>query len=62
MAWIRVTSTWRWNVNPATCIVYKPGEYNVPRACAELAVAAGKAEHDRRRRPRAEKVKPHAEG
>lgn len=50
MAWIRVTETWRWNVNPATCIVYKPGDHNVPRRCAELAIAAGKAEKLPRRR------------
>lgn len=41
--WIRVTETFRWKPNYGTTIVYKPGEYNVPRACATLAVEAGKA-------------------
>lgn len=41
--WIRVTETFRWKPNAGTTIVYKPGTYNVPRACAALAVAAGKA-------------------
>ena len=43
MAWIRVTDKWEWKPNAGTTIVYKPGVYNVPRACATLAVAAGKA-------------------
>lgn len=43
MAWIRVTDKWEWRPNYGTTIVYKPGVYNVPRACATLAVAAGKA-------------------
>jgi hypothetical protein len=43
LAWIRVTEKWSWKPNVGTTIVYKPGDYNVPRACATLAVAAGKA-------------------
>lgn len=43
MAWARMTETFRWKPTPATCVKYQPGEYNVPRRCAELAVAAGKA-------------------
>lgn len=43
MAWIRVTDKWEWRPNYSTTIVYKPGIYNVPRACATLAVAAEKA-------------------
>jgi len=43
MAWIRVTDKWEWRPNYGTTIVYKPGVYNVPRACATLAIAAGKA-------------------
>lgn len=43
MAWIRVTEKWEWRPNYGTTIVYKPGTYNVPRACATLAIAAGKA-------------------
>lgn len=43
MTWIRVTDKWEWRPNYGTTIVYKPGEYNVPRACATLAIAAGKA-------------------
>lgn len=43
MAWIRVTETFRYRPSAGTCIVYKPGTYNVPTAAATLAVAAGKA-------------------
>lgn len=43
MAWIRVTSLWKWKPTAASCVVYQPGEYNVPRRAAELAVAQGKA-------------------
>lgn len=43
MTWIRVTETFRYKPNAGTTIVYKPGEYNVPRACATLAIVAGKA-------------------
>lgn len=43
MAWIRVTEKWSWKPSPGCTIDYKPGTYNVPRACATLAVAAGKA-------------------
>lgn len=43
MAWIRVTEKWEWKPTAGTTIVYKPGTYNVPRACATLAIAAGKA-------------------
>jgi hypothetical protein len=43
MAWIRVTETFRHRPNQGTCVVYRPGTYNVPTAAATLAVAAGKA-------------------
>lgn len=43
MAWIRITEKWEWRPDYGTTIVYKPGTYNVPRACATLAIAAGKA-------------------
>lgn len=43
MAWIRVTETYRYRPNQGTCVVYRPGTYNVPTAAATLAVAAGKA-------------------
>lgn len=41
--WIRVTETFRHRPSPGTCVVYKPGVYNVPRAAATLAIVAGKA-------------------
>lgn len=43
LSWIRITEAWSWKPNPQTTIDYPPGEYNVPRACATLAVASGKA-------------------
>lgn len=43
MTWIRVTDKWEWPPKYGVTMVYKPGEYNVPRACATLAIAAGKA-------------------
>ncbi|MBB6013490.1 hypothetical protein HNR59_002879 [Aquamicrobium lusatiense] len=43
MAWIRVISVWKWKPTSASCVVYQPGDYNVPRRAAELAVTAGKA-------------------
>jgi hypothetical protein len=41
--WIKVTETFRYRPNQGSCIVYRPGTYNVPTAAATLAVAAGKA-------------------
>lgn len=41
--WIKVTETFRHRPNQGTCVVYRPGTYNVPTAAATLAVAAGKA-------------------
>lgn len=41
--WIRVTEKWEWSPKYGVTMVYKPGEYNVPSACATLAIAAGKA-------------------
>lgn len=43
MSWVRFTEPWDWRVNYGSTVAYKPGEYNVPAACATLAVAAGKA-------------------
>lgn len=60
MAWIRVTEKWEWKPNHGTTIVYKPGEYNVPRACATLAVAAGKAVRMRKAHKDAEPVEEEA--
>lgn len=60
MTWIRVTEKWEWKPNYGTTIVYKPGEYNVPRACATLAVAAGKAVRMRKAHKDAEPVEEEA--
>jgi hypothetical protein len=38
-----VTEPWEWSPKYGVTMVYKPGTYNVPSACATLAVAAGKA-------------------
>lgn len=43
MAWIRVTDKWEWSPKYGVTMVYKPGVYNVPKAAAVLAIAAGKA-------------------
>ena len=43
MAWIKITERWKWKPNTGTTIVYQPGNYNVPREAAKLAVDAGTA-------------------
>ncbi len=47
--WVRFTDRFDYKPNAGTCVVYKPGTYNVPSACATLAVAAGKAVRLRKR-------------
>lgn len=43
MAWVKFTDRFDYRPSYGVVIAYKPGTYNVPRACATLAVAAGKA-------------------
>lgn len=50
MAWVKVTSRFRWQPTPAVVIVFKPdggpfkdGRYLVRRACADEAIANGSA-------------------
>ncbi len=43
MAWVKFTDRFDYRPSYGVTIAYKPGVYNVPRACATLAVAAGKA-------------------
>jgi hypothetical protein len=43
--WVRFTSEFRWKPTPVSAKVYPAGWIeNVPRACGEAAIAAGKAE------------------
>jgi len=41
--WIRFTDRFDWKPNASTTVAYRPGSYNVPRAAADAAIAAGKA-------------------
>lgn len=44
MAWVRFTADHDWSPRYGVTIAYKEGmTLNVPRACATLAIAAGKA-------------------
>ena len=45
MPWVRFTAPFDFKPpgRPQVTIAYKPGVYNVPSACATLAIAAGKA-------------------
>lgn len=57
--WVRFTDVFRWSppeANRAWSKTYQPGARNVTRACADAAIAAGKAV--KASRPRAEPAEP----
>ena len=43
--WVKFTAEFWWRVKPQVKIRYRPSKaVNVPRACGEAAIAAGKAD------------------
>lgn len=43
MTWVRIKETFEWSPRYGVTISYRPGVYNVTRACAARAIAAEKA-------------------
>lgn len=41
--WIRLAAPWTWKPSPQSAIAYPAGDHNVPRACADAALAKGVA-------------------
>lgn len=49
--WVRFTDVFRWSppeANKTWSKTYQPSVQNVPRACADAAIAAGKAQRTNR--------------